>query len=634
MNTGRTTSRVVGIAVAIVLAFIPGIAAASRQAEPISYVVRFPEPEHHWMEVEITTTAPPDVPIDVRMSRASPGRYAVHEFAKNVFMIRAADDDGRELEVERMDADTWRIPMHDGRVRITYRIFGDHADGTYLAIDPTHARLNMPAALLWVVGRDADPIRVTFEPPADGRWTSIATQLFPTTDPRTFTAPNLQYLLDSPVEISDQISSSFSVDSPDGAGSRQFRVMVHAATSQRDVDLLAADIARVVAEQAAIFGTIPAFEPGHYTLILDYVPWADYDAMEHRNSTAVSHPAADISTPEGRQAVLDSIAHELFHIWNVERIRPADLEPFDFSRGNVSCCLWLAEGFTQYYAPLTLLRAGLSNAVPLGPAVALLMAPGRSVRSAVEMSQHATFADAAVSNDAHDRSRTFLSYYTHGAAIALGLDLTLRQRSNGAVTLDHYMRQLWQRFGTPAPPAPGLVAEPYTLADLRTVLAEVTGDTTFAEEFFARYVEGREAVDYGTLLAQAGYLLEPSAPGRSWAGSFLLEPVTGGLLVGGRAGGLVPFDTPAYAAGLDAGDVIAEIEGAPATLARWNALADRAAGTSVSLTVLRRDGRRQATSMTLSADPRVHIVPVETRRALTPAEESFRRAWLSSRTAP
>jgi predicted metalloprotease with PDZ domain len=614
-----------------VLAALGSIGAdASLQDAPITYVIRFPEPEHHWMEVELSATVPTGTPVEVRMSRASPGRYAVHEFAKNLFSIRAAGSDGRTLAVERVDPDTWRIAAHDGRVTVTYRIFGDHIDGTYLAIDTTHAHINTPAALLWIAGRDRDPVRLTFEPPPDGRWPSIATQLFPTDDPWTFTAPNLQYLLDSPVEMSAHVSTTFTVESPDSTGPREFRVAAHGDVSQHDVELLAADIARIVTEQAAVFGTIPPFEPGYYTLLLDYVPWADYDAMEHRNSTAISQPGADLSTTPGRRAVLDAIAHELFHIWNVERIRPADLEPFDFTRGNVSCCLWLAEGFTQYYAPLTLLRAGLSSAVPLGPVVALLTAPGRHVRSAVEMSQHATFADAAVSNDPHDQSRTFVSYYTQGAAIALGLDLTLRARSNGQVSLDDYMRRLWRRFGAPAPPEAGRVAVAYTLEDLRAELAAIA-DETFATEFFARYVEGRDVLDYSALLARAGYHLEVAAPGRSWTGGIVVEPTAGGLLVGGRERRLVAFDTPAYRAGLDAGDVIARIAGEPATVARWDALSGWAVGTNVPLTIVRRDGRREEVVLTLAADPRVIIVPAESGRALTPAEESFRRAWLASR---
>ena len=126
----------------------------------------------------------------------------------------------------------------------------------------------------------------------------------------------------------------------------------------------------------------------------------------------------------------------------------------------------------------------------------MITGSGRTVRSAVQMSEHAPFADAGVANDANDRTRTFISYYTYGAAIAVGLDLSLRDLSNGKLTLDDFMRALWKDFGKPGGPAPGLVGKPYTLRDLRTTLATLTNNKKFADDFFDKYVEGRDVVDY------------------------------------------------------------------------------------------------------------------------------------------
>ncbi len=623
MNTLRR-----GFVFAVLLLVVPLAAARAQPLAETTYVVRFPEPEHHWMEVEATFRELGTDVFRARMSRASPGRYAVHEFAKNIFSIAATNGRGDVLRTTRVDADEWQVAGHDGTVRIVYRIFGDFIDGTYMAVDTTHAHLNMPAAFLWSPGLESRPIRITFRPPQG--WTDVATQLFPTTDRWTFTAPNLQYFLDSPVEIAALRTSMFDITAPDG-GTRRIRVMVHGDASQADVDALAGLVQRMVREQTAVFGTLPAFEPGYYTFILDYVPWADSDAMEHRNSTMISQPVAALSTEGGRLATLSSIAHEFFHVWNVERIRPDDLEPFDFTRGNVSCCLWLAEGFTQYYGPLTLRRAGLSDAVPMGSAIAVITGSGRQVRSAVEMSEHATFADAGVSNDAHDRSRSFISYYTYGAAIALGLDLTIRERTAGRLSLDDYLRRLWAAFGAPTPPAPGLVARPYTMVDLRRELGALLQDDAFAAEFFERYIEGREVIDYARLLARAGYLLQPAAPGGASPGQVLVEEDRGGLLVGGRSRTLVGFGTPAYAAGLDAGDRILSIDGAPATRAAWDALRRDTPGAPHRLRVERRDGRVDTTTLTLEADPGLRIVPAETTRALTDAERTFRDAWLGPR---
>jgi predicted metalloprotease with PDZ domain len=119
-------------------------------AAPITYRVTFPEPEHHWMQVEMTVSGLGATPLKARMSRSSPGRYAVHEFAKNIFALDAYNSKGTKLTATRPDVDVWQVAGHDGTVRIVYKIFGDTPDGTYMGVDTTHARMNMPAAFLWV----------------------------------------------------------------------------------------------------------------------------------------------------------------------------------------------------------------------------------------------------------------------------------------------------------------------------------------------------------------------------------------------------------------------------------------------------------------------------------------------------
>jgi predicted metalloprotease with PDZ domain len=417
-------------------------------APGVSYVVTFPEPEHHWLQVEMTVTGLGSAPLQARMSRSSPGRYAVHEFAKNVFWVEATDGAGKALKFTRPNVDEWDVAGHDGTVKLTYKLFGDHADGTYMGVDTTHAHLNMPAAFMWAIGRENQPMRVTFTPPATGGW-KIATQLFTTTDEHTFTAPNLQYFMDSPTELSNFVMSTFSIRNTDGTPAN-FRLAVHSDGSQADVDELATLVQRLVREQMAVYGEFPKYEPGYYTFLLDYVAWGDGDGMEHRNSTTISEPGLSLKTAQGRQGALGTISHEFFHNWNVERIRPVGLEPFDFTRENITCCLWLAEGFTQYYGPLLILRAGGGRGTPpYGSALTVMNGSGRTVRSAVQMSEYGPFNDAATSIDLNDGGRTFISYYTYGAAVALGLDLSLRELSNGKLSLDDYMRLLWQKHGKP-----------------------------------------------------------------------------------------------------------------------------------------------------------------------------------------
>ena len=168
--------------------------------------------------------------------------------------------------------------------------------------------------------------------------------------------------MDSPTELSAQAMRTFTVTNPDGRA-QTIRTAVHHDATDADVDQYAAGVERIVREEMAIFGELPPFEPGTYTFLADYVPWGGGDGMEHRNSTVVADP---VSIKGNATGVLETVAHEFFHCWNVERIRPRSLEPFNFEHANMSGELWLAEGFTQYYGDLVLHRAGF---VPLARAV-------------------------------------------------------------------------------------------------------------------------------------------------------------------------------------------------------------------------------------------------------------------------
>lgn len=608
-------------ATAALLACAP--AAAQQRVE---YDVRLPNRVHH--EARITATfrgVPAGRPLQARMSRSSPGRYALHEFAKNVYDLRATDGRGRPLTFTRPDPHQWDVAGHDGTVVIQYTLFGDRADGTYAGIDASHAHLNAPATFLWARGMENAPVRVRFERPPGWR---VATQLVPTADSAVFTAPNLQYLMDSPVEVSPWEVREWTVPGPEGR-TQTIRLVVHHAGTAEEVDRYAEKARRVVAEQIAVFGEAPRFDFGTYTFLADYLPWGAGDGMEHRNSTVLSS-TRPLRT--GEMPNLNTLSHEFFHAWNVERIRPAALEPFDFTRANMSEELWFAEGFTSYYDDLFVRRAGLmtDSAYAAGIAGGIVAptvgAPGRRFFSAVEMSMQAPFVDAAASIDPNNRGNTFLSYYTWGSAIGLGLDLTLRSRFSG-VTLDDYMRAMWREFGRAQTPqlAP---ARPYTLADLRRVLGQVTRDTAFANDFFRRYVEGREVVDYAPLLARAGFLLRKAQPGSPWLGA-PLSPVEGGV----RVDGYPPATGSLYTAGIDQGDVIVSIDGravaSPDEL--WAILDARRAGETVQVEWMQR-GERRSGPMTLAESPGMEAVTYESAGMPVTAEmRAFREAWLGSR---
>jgi predicted metalloprotease with PDZ domain len=612
-----------------VVLFVLAPAIPALAQSPIVYRVSFPAPEHHYAQIEVTF---PDVPagvLEARMSRSSPGRYALHEYAKNVFALRAFDGAGSDLPTTRPTPYQWDVTGHDGTVRIIYKVYGDHVDGTYLGIDPTHAHMNMPATLLWARGFERRPVRITFEPPKGLSWIP-ATQLFPTADPWTFTAPNLQYLMDSPTELSAQTIRTFTVRNP-GGKDLTIRAAIHHDASDAEVSDYLAGTERIVKEHGAVFGEYPEFETGTYTFLGDYVPWGGGDGMEHRNSTVVA-ARVSLKSPGMVADVLDTVSHEFFHAWNVERIRPASLEPFNFEGANISGELWLAEGFTQYYGTLIMARSGLSRGEEAvvdfaRSADAVINGPGRQFRSAVAMSQWASFTDSAVSIDRNNFSTTFISYYTYGAALALALDLSLRDRSNGTITLDDYMRAMWRVHGKPGGPEPGLVARPYTLKDARDRLAEVSGDRAFADHFFDEYIEGRGVADYARLLRRAGFLLRTRNPGAAW----IMDP----WLVDGNGTivNLVPWGSPAFDAGLDQGDVIIDVGGKPmATGVLANALKTRKPGDRLTITLKRRGGATATATLIVREDPSLEVVPVEKAgEVLTADQKAFRDEWLRSK---
>jgi predicted metalloprotease with PDZ domain len=605
----------------------------AQSAPPVEYRLTFPSPEHRWMQVEARFTGVPAGPLQLRMSRTSPGRYALHEFSKNVFDVRIANGKGAALAPARPNLHQWDVAGHDGSVVVSYKVYGDRVDGTYLGIDASHAHINMPAALMFARGWFDRPARVTLTQPPGRVW-KVATQLFPTTDPLVYTAPNIHYLMDSPTEFSNFTLRTFTVD--DGAKRNgpppTFRIALHHEGTEAEADAFAKDVEVIVREAVRVFGEFPQFDANTYTFLSDYLPWASGDGMEHRNSTVLSSSG---SIRNNRAGLLGTVSHEFFHAWNMERIRSRGIEPFDFEEADVSGELWLGEGFTSYFDDLILHRAGL---LPLegflanlaGTINTVLVSPGRQIRSAVEMSELAPFVDAASAIDRTAWPNLFISYYTWGAAIGLGLDLSLRDKTGGKVTGDDFMKALWQAHGRPGQKVPGIVATPYTMSDLKEQLASLTGDRGYTASFFTRDIEGHDVVDYTALLARAGFVVRKRAAGRPWLGQVSLQAGAGGV----RVGALVPFDSPLYKAGIEQDDVIQSLAGVDLTTQAQleDVLGRSKPGQAVPVRFVRRGGEKVEATLTLDEDPRIEIVPVEqTGGSIGAEQKQARSAWLSSR---
>jgi predicted metalloprotease with PDZ domain len=608
-----------------------GFAQVPTGPKAIYYKVSFPNAAHHEAEVVMTIPDAPAGVLSLHMSRSSAGRYATHEFGKNIYNVKAFNVNGTPLEIKQTTGDTYEIAEHEDAVKVTYTLFANWTDGTYASIDPSHAHLNMPAVLLWVANakQEERPIKFEFNDLDKYGW-KVATQL-KHEGSNIYSAPNMQYMMDSPTELSNFKESSWDVINTDGKKER-INLTIHSNDDQATIDNFGKMVQKIVQEEKAIYGELPTYDYGEYTFLDDVYPTNSGDGMEHRNSTCIVDVAEKVAGNEGE--LLGTFSHEYFHSWNVKRIRPKSLEPFNFDHANMSNELWFAEGFTQYYGEMVLVRAGFTpvdayTGTLTGLINSVLKTPGAAKYPATQMSRNSVYTDAGVAIDPTNYGNIFTSYYYYGGAIALALDLRLRSDFN--LTLDDYMRAVWL--------ARGKNMKPYVIPDLQNDLAKLTKDPKFAADFFNRYIYGLDKNDYETLLAKAGLVLRKAQPGKVWLGlsaastrgrSGQARVIAGpGIAITGNT----TMGSPIYKAGIDAGDVITKADGKdiadPASLNQ--AIADKKPGDTLMLTYKDRTGEH-TTTVTLEEYPYLEVVTFEKAGKQPTAEQTtFRNNWLSSK---
>jgi predicted metalloprotease with PDZ domain len=593
------------------------IVVKAQENSVVYYEISFPNAVHHEAEISMVLSYTPSGPLKFRMSRSSPGRYATHEFGKNIYNVKAVDAQGNALIINQTAGDVYEISNPRKYTRITYTLYGNWVDGTYVGIDENHAHLNIPATFAFPIGMDKLPRTVKINIPEKKEW-KIATQM-EMKQKDLFTAPNLQYFMDSPIEVAAFKTASFDVKNPDGKV-QTIHLIAHANDDQKTIDDYTAMLKKMVAEHMAVFGELPNYDHGNYYFLQCVYPDYAGDGMEHRNSTVIVQRTPKIAGFESQ--LLGTFSHEYFHSWNVERIRPKGLEPFNFEHANMTDGLWVAEGFTQYYGNLLLTRADfrtVDNAAQTfsGLVNTMLNLPASKNYSPIQASRYAVFADAGVAIDQTNKSNIFTSYYTYGAAVALALDLRLR--ADFKLTLDDYMRALWKTYGK--------METAYGIPDLEKTLAQLTKNPSFATNFFKNYVYGTAKENYEALLLNAGFVLRKSSPNKAYTGlgrvTFDKEKaILGSTLIG----------TPAYNAGLDIDNVLLTMDGM--------AIKDQAAITKVTeshkpgdvITItFSYQGEEKTTKLTFTENPALEIVSIEkTGGALTSAMQSFRDSWLKS----
>jgi predicted metalloprotease with PDZ domain len=497
----------------ILAALAAGTARAQDTSAPaykISYRLSMEEPASHLFSVQVDVEGLAGAEyVDFQMPRWSPGRYAVFDFAKNVQEARVSpfcrpqtDCERGNYPAERLDTQTWRAAAKGAPgLTFTYKVFADDLSGTFSQLDARHANFNGHSVFAYVVGHKHDPVSLKVEAPKG--WKIINGQS-KNTEQREFRYDNYDLLADTPTEV----APDFNVETFE-VGGKTYRVVVHSFGDEGGKrGELAKRVERVVRAQAAM---MPAPDYEQYTFLFHFDPTARRgDGMEHLNSTQIVETAA-LGSGNTLDEAVGTAAHEFFHVWNVKRLRPAGLGPWDFTRPVVTRGLWIAEGFTNYYGKLSQRRAGLWDDEQLLRAYAGAIGgienqPGVRLTSAVEASLLAPFIDRATHDQRTNVANTLVSYYPKGETVAVALDLLIRGRSKGRASLDDVMRRAYEEFYLKsAGDSYYLKGRAYTVEEFERLASETTG--LDLSDFFRRYVHDAQPLPYEEALAHVGLRL-------------------------------------------------------------------------------------------------------------------------------
>jgi predicted metalloprotease with PDZ domain len=542
----------------ILAVMMPAAATACAQEPPIEYVVRLHGAAAQIVQVTMIVRDVSGPTLDVALPVWRPGRYEVLDQAGTVRSLSARRGDGRPLGVDKIAKSTWRIdtgPAQVGdEVVVDYSLYANALGNRTRHADDTHAFLSGAAVFLFRPGRTGDgPLRVRIDAP-DG-W-DVATGLEPEAggDPRVLTAADYDSLADAPIEVGVHERVRFDVDGTP----HEIALWSPGGRPGYALEKWPEDFARIVREQRSIFGRLPY---QRYIFLVHSYPGGS-GGTEHLNSTIMQTSPSRLESAEAFKGFLGLVSHEFFHTWNVKQFRPAGIKPYDYLHENYTRLLWVAEGTTSYYGPLTLVRAGITRPDDylrsLGDAIdALRRRPGAAVQSLEESSFDAWIK---FNKSWPDSGNATVSFYDKGALVSMALDMEVRRRSGGVRSFDDVVRGLFERFPREGPA--------YTTDDLLMLLRQAAG--AGFEDFFARYVAGVEPIDFEAELATAGLELSRGESGaqndRAYTGITLTD--SGGLAsVTG-----VASDGPAYAAGIIAGDLIVAINGRRATAGGFDGL--------------------------------------------------------------
>jgi predicted metalloprotease with PDZ domain len=576
-----------------------------RTLEPIRYVLRFPAPQTNYVEVTATIPADGRASVDLMMPVWTPGSYLVREYARNVENVAAANG-GAVLPIQKTQKNRWRVTANGARaITLTYRVYAHEMTVRSNWVEDGFAMLNGAPTFITLADLRPRAHDVRLELPA--AWQTSVTGLPESPDggPHHYRAPDFDTLVDCPIVAGNPQIHRFTV-----SGKPHLLVDVGEA-GVFDGERAARELQKIVETAGRFWGGLPYDKYVFFNVLTE-----TGGGLEHKNSVMMMATRWATSTRERFLSWLSTASHEFFHLWNVKRLRPVELGPFDYEHEVYTRSLWIAEGLTDYYADVILARAGIISTDEYlnslsGAIAALQSTPGRLTQPV----ESASF-DAWIKQYRPDENsvNTAISYYTKGAIAGFLLDARIRQATAGARSLDDVMRLAYQRYSG---------ARGYTPAEFRATVSEVAGVDLSA--WFHRVLETTEELDYAPALDWYGLEFRSARPdpdAGGWIGADT-KVDDGRLLVTNVRRG-----TPAFAAGLNAGD---EILGIGDFRLRPDDVKERLRayrpGQAVTLVVSRRE-QLKPIQITLGEPPPDgwHLFP---REDATPEQRERLRKWLT-----
>jgi predicted metalloprotease with PDZ domain len=461
-------------------------------AQKLAYTVSFEAPHTHYCEVQISFEDIKTKYVDFKLPSWAPGSYLIREFAKGVEQEKAVNDKGRAIKVEKISKNTWRIYNESStKIMFTYKVYAFELSVRTSFIDASHGYLNGSSIFMFPDGFINLPSVLTVKP--FKTWKEISTGLSPVAaDKYVLAVPNYDILADSPIELGNQTIYKFK------AAGVPHEVAVYGGGNYDEKDLTT-DMAKIVEEATSIFGENPcATKPfDHYTFLVYSVSKGGGGGLEHLNSTSLMQ--SRFAYQGGNyEAFLSLVAHEYFHVWNVKRLRPKPLGPFDYDNENYTRLLWVSEGITSYYDNLITYRAGYMGANSYKQSVINVLANHENSEGSKVQSVGESSFDAWIKGyrpNENSRNST-ISYYSSGTLMASMLDLEILGATKGQKCLDDVMRFMYQEYYKK-------LDRGFTEEEFQKACETIAGQSLT----IFKHIYSTEAVDYNKYLNYAGLRL-------------------------------------------------------------------------------------------------------------------------------